>query len=1015
MMKALIRLTFVCGLSLISSAQAELPACVTNQPILFVVRSQYRPDHHNTASFYPAAAYEHNDGYFQPGGALKRLDAASGAVQVILETTTGVIRDPEVSFDGTRILFSMRKDADDSYHIYEIGADGTGLRQITSMADVDDLDPIYLPTGRIVFTSTREPKYIQCNKHISANLYAMDADGANVHQIARSALFEDHACLMPDGRILYSRWEYVDRNFGDAQGLWTCDPTGTGHAIYYGNNTSSPGGVLDGRPIPGTQAIVCTFSSCHDRPWGAIAILDRRLSVDGPDPVMHIWPSHTKSWIRVLNHVDTSYDQFVYCNPKYEDPYPLVDPDTGVGGRYFLCSRHIAGEHMALYLLDTEGSEVLLHDEGSGMMGCYDPMPLEPRPLPHDVTAYRSYDDRDGRFLAVNVYDGTHMQGVERGDVKYLRVVEAPEKRFWTLSGWGGQGFQGPGMNWDNFVNKRILGTVPVEEDGSAHFMCPPGAFVFFQLLDENKKMLHAMRSGTIIQPGESQGCIGCHEPRGEAPSAYGSGMPLAAVRAPNTLDGWYGPARDFGYLAEVQPVWDANCLSCHDWGGTGAGHLVLAGDKGLFFNASYTELWSKGYTGAIGAGPAAVQQARAWGTHASPLINHLESDPSHQAAVTLSTEEKERITTWLDLNAPYYPSYASAYPDNLAGRSPLNNTQLDRLGVLTGRNLHAMSGRTTNPGPQVCFDRPDKSPCLAGLTGANYDEALAIIQAGAANLAANPRADMPGFVLAGTDAWREDKYGIRKHREQMNLAAINVGERVYDAQPLLALRNLAPDGLDGVSADVNGEIYYAQTGGTAEVFVCWGTWNGGGATGNWQHVVSLGDYGESSFNATLTDLSPGQLIYFRVFALTDGSLVDSYTTATFDTRSLIDLDGDGMADAWERQHFTVDDHPQGAAHLDWDDDGISNEDEYWSGTDPTDPASLLAIEALSAAAGDRVVLNWQSSSNAVYTIRGSSNLISWTELATDLPATAPLNTQTVTVSEAAVHFFRITGGRLDR
>lgn len=170
----------------------------------------------------------------------------------------------------------MRKSPEDFYHIYEMNLDGTGLKQLTSATGISDIDPIYLPDGSIVFTSTRQPKYCMCNRHIMGNLFRMNADGSNITQIGVSTLFEGHSTLLNDGRILYDRWEYVDRNFGDAQGLWTVNPDGTKHSIYYGNNTASPGGVIDGRQIPGTDLVACTFGSCHDRPWGAIAIIDRK-------------------------------------------------------------------------------------------------------------------------------------------------------------------------------------------------------------------------------------------------------------------------------------------------------------------------------------------------------------------------------------------------------------------------------------------------------------------------------------------------------------------------------------------------------------------------------------------------------------------------------------------------------------------------------------------------------------------------------------------------------------------
>jgi WD40-like Beta Propeller Repeat len=211
---------------------------LSGQPLLFVARHQYRPDHHNTETMFQTG--EINTGSFQGPGALKTIDLAHGGeVKTLLELPEGVARDPDVRFDGQKILFSLRRNRQDDYHLHEINADGSGLKQLTFGPGVSDFDPIYLPNGQILFTSTREPKYCMCNRHIMGNLFTMDADGANLQQIGHSTLHEGHSSLLPDGRVLYDRWEYVDRNFGDAQGVWTCNPDGTNHALYW-KNCSSP-------------------------------------------------------------------------------------------------------------------------------------------------------------------------------------------------------------------------------------------------------------------------------------------------------------------------------------------------------------------------------------------------------------------------------------------------------------------------------------------------------------------------------------------------------------------------------------------------------------------------------------------------------------------------------------------------------------------------------------------------------------------------------------------------------
>ncbi len=740
---------------------------VSGNPILYVARRQYKSDHHNTATMFVTG--EINTSSFTGGGALKTVDFASGPrVKTLLELKEGLIRDPEVHFAGERIVFAMRKNIRDDYHIYEIRADGSGLTQLTAAPGVADFDPLYLPDDSIVFSSTREPKYCMCNRHIMGNLFRMDADGANIHQIGKSTLHEGHSTLMPDGRILYDRWEYVDRNFGDAQGLWTVNPDGTNHCVYWGNNTNSPGGVIDARIIPVTQRIICNFTSCHDRPWGALAIVDRRLGVDGKEPVVRTWPA------AALNRVGRgNYDQFKGVNPKYEDPYPLSD-------KYFLCSRMTGGgEQTGIYLLDVFGNEILLHTDGPG---CFDPMPLTPKPRPMNMPPKRDYQNSIGYFYVANVYEGTHMEGVESGSVKYLRVVESPEKRFWTHAQWGGQGVHCPAMNWHSFENKRILGTVPVEKDGSAYFEVPSDKFIYFQLLDENKMMVQSMRSGTIVQSGEVAGCTGCHDERRTAPSGLGDKMPLAMQRPPSKLDGWYGPPRLFNYMEEVQPVFDRHCVRCHDYGKEAGKKLNLAADRTNTFNTSYNELWRKKYIAAIGAGTHRIQQARSWGSHASRLAKIVMQ--GHKD-VQLSTEERQRIVTWIDINGPYYPRYDCAYPDNLTGRSPLNNEQIARLSELTGVNFKVNANHNRNSGPKISFDRPNLSPCLSKFSDPNDPaciEALDIIEAGAGMLAQKPRADMRGFRPCPTDRQLQRKYVRRQKIEMQNREAIRKGQKKYDS-----------------------------------------------------------------------------------------------------------------------------------------------------------------------------------------------------------------------------------------
>ncbi len=749
--------------------ESELPA-----QLVFVVRNQYQKDHHNTATLFQYG--EINSSSFTPGAALMILNTGSGETVELLTTSSGVIRDPEVSFDGKKIIFSYRKNIEDDYHIYEINADGSELKQLTFAMGVSDIDPLYLPNNQIIFSSTREPKYCMCNRHIMANLYRMNPDGSNIVQLGKSTLFEGHPVLMEDGRILYDRWEYIDRNFGDAQGLWTVNPDGTKHAIYYGNNTSSPGAVIDPRPVPGSNLILCIFGSCHDRPWGALTLIDHSKGVDGKESVIRIWPEKAGKIIGEGN-----WDAFMPLNVRYEDPYPLSK-------ELYLVSKSIwlkkakgntpVSEKMGIYVINPDGREKLLHEDDS--LSCFDPMPLAPRFRPREIPTARKFDGSPGSFYVQNVYEGTHMEGVEKGSVKYLRVIESPEKRTYTADAWGGQGQQAPGVNWHSFETKRILGTVPVEEDGSVNFEAPSGKYLYFQLLDQEKKMVQSMRSGVIVHPGETYGCIGCHEDRLSAPLNM-SRMPMAFRKKAQKLSIPEGEAVTFSYTRDVQPIFTKHCVLCHDFGKEAGDKLILAGDLNPYFNASYIDLNVKERINCIGGGPAEIQQAYSWGSHTSRLIDVLEK--GHQK-ITLSDEEMETLFTWIDLNGVYYPEYESAYPHNPAGRSPLKSDQLKRLGKLTGVNFSLLKNFKRKEGPQISFQRPELSPCLTSMDekGAAYQEALEIIIKGQEQLSLYPRADMDGFVPSREHRVQLEKYLIQQGIEEENNRAVSEGRSISEA-----------------------------------------------------------------------------------------------------------------------------------------------------------------------------------------------------------------------------------------
>ena len=820
---------------------------IASSQMMIVTRNQYAADHHNTHTMFPSVPGEHNDGYYSGGGAVKTVNFSDKSVSTLLSSSAGVFRDPDVSYDGTKFLISYRENRSDSYHIYEYSLNETNteatlIKKLTSMYGADDMDPMYMPSGNIVFTSTREPKYVQCNRQISANIYRMESDGANIIQLTNNTLFDRVTDILSDGRILYDRWEYVDRDFSSAQGIWTVHEDGTQQVTYYGNN-SPTGSVIDAKAIPNSDKIAAILTSTHDRPWGAFAIIDHSKGVDGKEAVVMTYPQSAKDGIKEAGAA-TNEDAYKELEIKYEDPQPLSED-------YFLVSRQInAGvSKMGIYMLDSFGNETLLYEDSSSY-GAYDAILIQPRVKEIVISESRDYTSESGKFVVQNVYKGTSMSGVAEGSVKSLRIVEAVSKYTITKNNqWNGQGQQNPGVNWHSFEVKRVIGEVPVYEDGSAYFEVPDNTFVYFQLLDEDGKMIQSMRSGTLVQSGETVSCIGCHENRASSVPSYneknldahiqsfkvidnpdytvGSNLPKKiGVNVPDTpkkrtIDFTTGTDTlseidlsdtdelpTMNYLTEIQPIFTKHCISCHGYDNPAA-DLTLVPDKGLIFNASYVDLWRtrtsnsttassrrNNYVGVIAGGNTEFAEAMSWGSYASPLIQKIFNDASH--SVLLTEAEKRKICEWVDLNATYYGDYSSNYASGAMGRCPLTLAELTEFYKSVpelsswGASFHS-GNKMAMP---VYFDNPEKSPLLKNLSGEKYTIALNWINIGRQRLIEKPDVDwrgltvMPGntstsitpYTLGAQDSWRMEKVKLRQNIEEANLKAIASGTKRYDS-----------------------------------------------------------------------------------------------------------------------------------------------------------------------------------------------------------------------------------------
>ncbi len=780
---------------------------LADKSIVCVLRAQYPVDHHNTANIFQRGEINQNSWHklAKGGSRLFKIDfdaEGNPSQTILLELPKGIIRDVEASYDASHILFSMRKSFEDSYHIYEMDLKSRKIKQLTRLAEVSDIDPIYLPDGDIAFASTRAAKYCGCNRHIMCNLYKMSPDGANITQIGNSIEFEGTPSITRDGKILYTRWEYVDRNFSGAQGLWTCNPDGTRHALYWGQETKNP--ALNGIQIPNSNKVAAILSSCHDIAWGALAIIDKNIGVEGEKSVVKIFPESARKLIDKPG--DKYADSMKAVKIKYEDPEPISE-------KFILSSRQASekSQTMNLYLTDIEsGTDVLVGKSTEGM-GLFDAKLLARRTPPMTAAPQRSYDTSEKALAYVSdVYEGTHLKGVKRGDIKYLRIVENPPKLYWSGGYWENEGSQAPAMNYDDYDDKIILGTVPVESDGSAYFEVPAEKFIYLQALDANGDMLQTMRSGMSILPGEIASCAGCHESRAAPPPAS-LRHSLALKRKPSKIKPTPAGATgsEFSYIKNIQPILDKHCVKCHDFGGKGSEKIVLCGDRGLVFNQSYLQLHSKKAISAIGAGPDAVVEANTWGAKHSKIVRMIRNGHS---GVKMPESEFAVLRAWIDLNAPYYSTEDSAYPQNPSGRSPLAFAEIQRIFELAAPEAEKIGYSKKEILEQkapfgvwknnviknriaarlyrfeiVSFDRPEMSPILKAIPKGTpaYGEALEIIRQGARRLDSKPRADMESFASSEDAKTKNKRAAALRRLEESARKAIENGEKFFDPQSL--------------------------------------------------------------------------------------------------------------------------------------------------------------------------------------------------------------------------------------
>jgi len=691
--------------------------------IVFVKRKPYSSDHYYTDINNGTSP----DRFLPENGIfiynLRKKKERAVVTAADLPGGKGLIGKISLSFDAKKIIFDFRENPSAGFRIWEVNTNGTGLRQITFPPQdeaekaarwrvgwhTDDIHPCYLQDGKIMFSSTRSEHTVLCggSSHLVApTLHRMDADGQNIEQLSKSPVSEFCPVVLDDGRVMYHRWEYIDKGARVGKTIWSMNPDGTRIQEMYGVADDTTTVYMYPQPLPDdTERLVCV-GTCHFPQGGclgAIMLIDLRNGVRkrGPDPdeagyvrfdtqqaVTNITPHvfierrTEPGWHFLTKNGKYRHDAEGRSGHLYTHPYPVSE-------NQFLVSYKVnPSDHYkevpnaySLYLIDTEGNHRFIHQDEN--LSCWHPTPIKARKLP--PTPYLSRDpeyvaSNEALCIVANVYEG--MEGVEPGEVKWLRINEALP-RYWAT-----------GRRWKTALSssswKAALwpraqwGIVPVEEDGSAYFKAPANRSIFFQALDENFREIQRERTYVNYLPGEVRSCVGCHGRSCRAARPIGSKMPIALRRAPSTPqpqpcdlvenggDGHAGQV--IHYPTDIQPIFNAKCVSCHGNENPKAG-LKLTDDLTLYYNVSYEELCKRQLAGPIipeftsftqgdrGNYNGAFLPPKSLGCYQSVLIGML-TNPDHPKnkennhAKLLTKNELEIMSRWVDSNYQFYGTY---------------------------------------------------------------------------------------------------------------------------------------------------------------------------------------------------------------------------------------------------------------------------------------------------------------------------------------------------------------------
>jgi len=617
------------------------------------------------------------DDPFGPAPTLRNVLADSVVANGRLKGQTlegGSFLSPDLSWDGRTLLFAYTQckttkavrtldsrlgiwDPNGAYHVFRVHVDGGDLRQLTD-GGFNDFDPAWLPNGRVVFISERRGGYGRCHGRPVPGyvLHSMTPDGEDIVALSFHETNEWNPSVNHDGMIVYTRWDYVDRGDCIAHHPWVTSPDGRDSRAIQGNfpveRRARPDTEHDVRAIPGSRRYVATAAAHHGHSFGSLILIDPDVEDDGAmAPLKRITP-------------DNGFPETQGGRAYYGTAWPLSED-------YHLCVYGGRRHKDAVYLVDAFGNHVLVYLDPA--IECLSPIPLAPRPCPPVVphatavgkpavpqgeapaeqTAPAGYED--GVVTCINVYDGL-LPWPDGTRIEALRVIQLFPKATPSID-------RPKISRWAESLCRGVLGTVPVEADGSARFRAPAGRTLYFQALDADGLAVQSMQSATYVQPRQRLVCQGCHEHRYRAPQAPPA-VPTALRRAPSQIRPEIEDAYPLSFPRLVQPVLDRKCVPCHkqnkkapDLGGVPSTDDADAGRRRSSWTPAYDAL-SRLAFGRSGKPPSRGDVRTVpgeFGAKASKLYQMLQA--GHHK-VELTAEELRRITLWIDCNSNFFGDY---------------------------------------------------------------------------------------------------------------------------------------------------------------------------------------------------------------------------------------------------------------------------------------------------------------------------------------------------------------------